>query len=59
MCYRHLIQEERYQISALLEAGFSQGAILTNTFRANAIAMHGCPEDDLDAINRAGVALSR
>lgn len=27
MCYRHLIQEERYQISALLEAGFSQGAI--------------------------------
>jgi probable addiction module antidote protein len=27
MRYRHLIQEERYQISALLEAGFSQGAI--------------------------------
>ena len=33
--------------------------ILTNTFRANAIAMHGCSEDDLDAINRTGVALSR
>ncbi len=33
--------------------------ILTNTFRANAIAMHGFSEDDLDAINRAGVSLSR
>ncbi|HME57269.1 MAG TPA: homocysteine S-methyltransferase family protein [Terracidiphilus sp.] len=42
---------------AYVEAG-SQ-VILTNTFRANAIAMHGCAEDDLDAINRAGVALSR
>ena len=27
MRYRHLIQEERYQISALQEAGWSQGAI--------------------------------
>jgi IS30 family transposase len=27
MRYRHLIQEERYQISALHEAGWSQGAI--------------------------------
>jgi IS30 family transposase len=27
MRYRHLIQEERYQISALKEAGWSQGAI--------------------------------
>src|SRR5271157_1482365 len=42
---------------AYVEAG-SQ-VILTNTFRANAIAMHGCAEDDLDAINRAGVSLSR
>ena len=42
---------------AYVEAG-SQ-IILTNTFRANAIAMHDCAEDDLDAINRAGVALSR
>lgn len=42
---------------AYAEAG-SQ-VILTNTFRANAIAMHDCPEEDLDAINRAGVALSR
>jgi methionine synthase I (cobalamin-dependent) len=39
---------------AYAEAG-SQ-IILTNTFRANAIAM---PDDDLDAINRAGVAISR
>jgi len=38
---------------AYVEAG-SQ-IILTNTFRANSIAM----EDDLDAINRAGVALSK
>jgi len=42
---------------AYVEAG-SQ-VILTNTFRANAIAMHDCTEDDLDAINRAGVAISR
>ena len=39
---------------AYAEAG-SQ-IILTNTFRANAIAM---PEQDLDAINRAGVEISR
>jgi IS30 family transposase len=34
MCYRHLIQEERYQISALLEAGFSQGAIAAKLSRS-------------------------
>jgi IS30 family transposase len=27
MCYHHLIQEERYQISALKEAGWSMGSI--------------------------------
>ena len=42
---------------AYAEAG-SQ-VILTNTFRANAVAMHDCSETDLDAINRAGVALSK
>ncbi len=46
---------------AYVEAG-SQ-VILTNTFRANAIAMQrvldAVPDADLDAINRAGVALSR
>jgi 5-methyltetrahydrofolate--homocysteine methyltransferase len=33
--------------------------ILTNTFRANAIAMHGVAAAELDEINRAGVAISR
>jgi methionine synthase I (cobalamin-dependent) len=42
---------------AYVEAG-SQ-IILTNTFRANAVAMSGCHADDLDAINRAGVGISR
>jgi len=42
---------------AYAEAG-SQ-VILTNTFRANAVAMKDLSETDLDAINRAGVALSR
>jgi len=42
---------------AYAEAGSE--LILTNTFRANAIAMSGTSEADLDAINRAGVAISR
>lgn len=42
---------------AYAEAG-SQ-VILTNTFRANAVAMHDCSAADLDAINRAGVAISK
>jgi 5-methyltetrahydrofolate--homocysteine methyltransferase len=42
---------------AYAEAG-SQ-VILTNTFRANSIAMHDTSEADLDAINRAGVVLSK
>jgi methionine synthase I (cobalamin-dependent) len=42
---------------AYVEAG-SQ-VILTNTFRANAIAMKGVNAAELDAINRAGVELSR
>ena len=42
---------------AYVEAG-SQ-VILTNTFRANAIAMHSSTEAELDAINRAGVAISK
>ena len=41
---------------AYAEAG-SQ-VILTNTFRANAVAMRDCGAADLDAINRAGVSLS-
>jgi len=42
---------------AYVEAG-SQ-VILTNTFRANSIAMHGTSEADLDEINRDGVELSK
>ncbi len=42
---------------AYAEAG-SQ-LILTNTFRANAVAMHDCSAAELDAINRAGVAISK
>ena len=42
---------------AYVEAGSE--VILTNTFRANSIALHDCSEADLDAINRAGVALSK
>ena len=38
---------------AYVEAG--SHVILTNTFRANAIAMEG----DLEAVNRAGVAISK
>jgi len=34
MRYRHLIQEERYQISALKEAGWSQGAIAAKLSRS-------------------------
>jgi methionine synthase I (cobalamin-dependent) len=42
---------------AYVEAG-SQ-VILTNSFRANAIAMHASSAADLDAINRAAVAISK
>jgi len=42
---------------AYAEAG-SQ-VVLTNTFRANAVAMRNCSETELDAINRAGVVLSK
>jgi 5-methyltetrahydrofolate--homocysteine methyltransferase len=42
---------------AYVEAG-SQ-VILTNTFRANAIAMRDAAAEKLDAINRAGVQISR
>jgi len=42
---------------AYVEAG-SQ-VILTNTFRANSIAMKSIPESDLDEINRSGVGLSK
>ncbi len=49
------------QVEAVARAYVEAGSqvILTNTFRANAIAMHDCVEAELDAINRAGVAISR
>lgn len=42
---------------AYVEAG--SRIILTNTFRANAISLAGFSSDQISAINRAGVAISR
>jgi 5-methyltetrahydrofolate--homocysteine methyltransferase len=50
---------ERVAAVARSYAEAGSEVILTNTFRANAIAMHGVPAAELDAINRAGVAISR
>lgn len=49
------------QVEAVARAYVEAGSqvILTNTFRANTIAMHGSSEAELDAINRAGVTLSK
>jgi len=49
------------QVEAVAQAYAEAGSqvILTNTFRANAVAMKDCGAAELDAINRAGVALSR
>jgi 5-methyltetrahydrofolate--homocysteine methyltransferase len=49
------------QVEAVARAYVEAGSqvILTNTFRANAIAMHDISEADLDAINRTGVAISK
>jgi methionine synthase I (cobalamin-dependent) len=43
--------------TAYVDAG-SQ-VILTNTFRANGVTMHGFATAELDAINRGGVAISK
>ena len=55
----NLIHPDRVEevARAYVEAG-SQ-IILTNTFRANAVAMATVSESELDEINRAGVAISR
>ena len=55
----NLTQPEKVEEVAHAYAEAGSQIILTNTFRANAIAMHGGGEADLDAINRAGVAISR
>ncbi len=49
------------QVEAVARAYVEAGSqvILTNTFRANAVAMHSSTEAELDAINRAGVAISK
>jgi 5-methyltetrahydrofolate--homocysteine methyltransferase len=49
------------QVEAVARAYVEAGSqvILTNTFRANSVAMHGSTETELDAINRAGVDLSK
>ncbi len=49
------------QVGAVARAYVEAGSqvILTNTFRADAIAMPDYSEADLDAINRAGVAISK
>jgi IS30 family transposase len=43
MRYRHLIQEERYQISALFDAGWSQEAIAAKLGR-HASSIRAKPE---------------
>src|SRR5215469_11951954 len=52
-------QPERVESVARAYAEAGSEVILTNTFRANAIAMDTLSAADLDAINRAGVAISR
>lgn len=49
------------QVEAIARSWGEAGSqvILTNTFRANALALPEIPQTELDAINRAGVALSR
>ena len=59
----NLTHPELVEAVALAYAEAGSQVILTNTFRANSIAMQGSVDEDLDAyldlINRAGVELSR
>jgi methionine synthase I (cobalamin-dependent) len=55
----NLTRPERVEAVARAYAEAGSQVILTNTFRANGIAMKNCAVDELDAINRAGVELSR
>src|SRR5665213_1444406 len=54
----NLTHPDRVEAVARAYAEAGSQVVLTNTFRANAIAMKACSAADLDAINRAGVALS-
>ncbi len=55
----NLTHPERVESVARAYAEAGSQVILTNTFRANAVAMQDVPVTELDAINRAGVAISR
>jgi methionine synthase I (cobalamin-dependent) len=55
----NLTHAEQVEAVARAYAEVGSQVILTNTFRANAVAMHGISVSDLDAINRAGVAISK
>jgi len=55
----NLTYPDRVESVARAYAEAGSQVILTNTFRANAVAMHSTSKADLDAINRAGVAISR
>jgi methionine synthase I (cobalamin-dependent) len=49
------------QVEAVARAYVEAGSqiILTNTFRSNAVTLHGSTAAELDELNRAGVVLSR
>ena len=55
----NLIHPNRVEEVARAYAEAGSQVILTNTFRANAVAMRNVSESELDEINRAGVAISR
>lgn len=55
----NLTHPERVEAVARAYAEAGSQVILSNTFRANAIAMKDCSAADLDAINQSGVSLSK
>jgi methionine synthase I (cobalamin-dependent) len=55
----NLTHAEQVESVARAYAEAGSQVVLTNTFRANAVAMRTCSEAELDAINRAGVVLSK
>jgi methionine synthase I (cobalamin-dependent) len=55
----NLTHPDRVEAVARAYAEAGSQVILTNTFRANAVAMQNTADANLDAINRAGVAISR
>lgn len=55
----NVTQPEKVESVARAYSDAGSDVILTNTFRANAIAMAGFSPADLDAINKAGVEISR